>query len=66
MVLFDMITETIPMPIGWIEKRAAELEGAQLFPFNGFEDMIRMTNEGKLWKFPINNEQGKQYVERSW
>ncbi len=28
-------------------------------PINGFDEMIALTNEGKLWKFPINNEQGK-------
>lgn len=27
-------------------------------PNNAFEEMIRWTKEGKLWKFPIDNEQG--------
>lgn len=27
-------------------------------PTNSFEEMIQLTNEGKLWQFPINNEQG--------
>lgn len=27
-------------------------------PSNGFEDLIRLTEEGKLWKYPIDNEQG--------
>lgn len=27
-------------------------------PANGFEEMILWTEQGKLWKFPINNEQG--------
>lgn len=27
-------------------------------PLNGFEEMIKLTHEGKLWKFPIDNEQG--------
>lgn len=27
-------------------------------PRNGFEEMIKWTEEGKLWKYPINNEQG--------
>ena len=27
-------------------------------PKNAFEEMILLTEEGKLWKFPINNEQG--------
>ena len=28
-------------------------------PLNGFDEMINLTNEGKLWKFPIDNEQGR-------
>ena len=27
-------------------------------PTNAFEEMIRWTEEGKLWTFPIDNEQG--------
>ena len=27
-------------------------------PLNGFDEMVTLTNEGKLWKFPIDNEQG--------
>jgi hypothetical protein len=27
-------------------------------PNNGFEEMINLTDEGKLWRFPIDNEQG--------
>lgn len=27
-------------------------------PKNGFEEMILWTEQGKLWKFPIDNEQG--------
>ena len=27
-------------------------------PTNAFEEMIQWTNEGKLWRFPIDNEQG--------
>lgn len=27
-------------------------------PANGFEEMILWTEQGKLWKFPIDNEQG--------
>lgn len=27
-------------------------------PINGFEEMIMLTKEGKLWNFPIDNEQG--------
>ena len=35
-----------------------ELKSAQeTLPINGFDEMIHLTNEGKLWKFPIDNEQ---------
>ena len=35
-----------------------ELKNAQDVPsINGFDEMIRLTNEGKLWRFPIDNEQ---------
>lgn len=27
-------------------------------PANGFEQLILWTKQGKLWQFPINNEQG--------
>lgn len=27
-------------------------------PMNGFEELIQLTEEGKLWRFPIDNEQG--------
>ena len=27
-------------------------------PSNAFEEMMRWTDEGKLWNFPIDNEQG--------
>lgn len=30
------------------------------YPTNAFEEMIRWTEEGKLWKFPIDNEQGNK------
>lgn len=28
-------------------------------PQNVFQELIQWTEEGKLWHFPINNEQGK-------
>ncbi|XP_062602630.1 vigilin-like [Saccostrea cucullata] len=27
-------------------------------PYNGFEEMIKLTREGKMWHYPIDNEQG--------
>ncbi|XP_054163606.1 uncharacterized protein LOC128961396 [Oppia nitens] len=32
-------------------------------PMNAFEEMIQWTEEGKLWKYPINNEQGLEEEE---
>lgn len=32
-------------------------------PRNAFQEMIDWTNEGKLWQFPINNEQGMKEEE---
>jgi small subunit ribosomal protein S31 len=43
-----------------------QFELNQLFvpaPLNGFEEMIELTNEGKLWNFPIDNEQGVEENE---
>lgn len=34
-----------------------------LIPLNRFEELIQLTEEGKLWKFPIDNEQG-MYKEK--
>lgn len=40
----------------WKEK---ELKfSIEKYPKNAFQEMIEWTKEGKLWKFPINNEQG--------
>jgi small subunit ribosomal protein S31 len=45
----------------WDRLMKDELEriGAQP-PNNPFEEMIRWTEQGKLWKYPIDNEQGMQ------
>lgn len=31
-------------------------------PRNGLEEMIQWTKEGKLWQYPINNEDGDCYT----
>ncbi|PBC29191.1 28S ribosomal protein S31 [Apis cerana cerana] len=42
----------------WKEK---ELKfSIEKYPKNAFQEMIEWTKEGKLWKFPINNEQGME------
>eukprot|EP00058_Branchiostoma_floridae_P026756 XP_002612247.1 hypothetical protein BRAFLDRAFT_129249 [Branchiostoma floridae] len=45
-------------PTLWDEEQKAELE-AQVDrpPRNGFEEMIQWTKEGKMWTFPIQNDQ---------
>lgn len=30
-------------------------------PANGFQQMIQWTKQGKVWQFPIDNEQGIQF-----
>lgn len=30
---------------------------------NGLEEMIQWTKEGKLWQYPINNEDGDYYTQ---
>ena len=41
-----------------IVKDEERRENAYQPPSNAFEEQIRWTEEGKLWKFPIDNEQG--------
>ncbi len=44
----------------WEKFRQAELRRSTRFePLNWFDQCIVWTEEGKLWKFPIDNEQGK-------
>lgn len=43
----------------WSELEQEELKlYEQKSPKNAFEEMINWTKEGKLWKYPINNEEG--------
>ena len=46
-----------------LEERELRLVSSQV-PNNGFEQMIRWTEQGKLWKFPINNEQGNLFFKK--
>lgn len=34
------------------------LTGIEVAPRNAFEEMMMWTKQGKVWNFPINNEQG--------
>ncbi|XP_043247801.1 28S ribosomal protein S31, mitochondrial isoform X2 [Colletes gigas] len=45
----------------WEMCEANEIKLSEIsFPENGFQEMARWTEEGKLWKFPIDNEQGME------
>ncbi|XP_025096751.1 28S ribosomal protein S31, mitochondrial-like isoform X2 [Pomacea canaliculata] len=47
----------------WSELYQAQLMRAKRqSPSNAFEEMIEWTDSGKLWTFPINNEQGMDEV----
>uniref|UniRef100_A0A8C5KTU0 Small ribosomal subunit protein mS31 n=1 Tax=Jaculus jaculus TaxID=51337 RepID=A0A8C5KTU0_JACJA len=51
--------ETETAPSLWEIEFAKQLATVNEQPFeNGFEEMIKWTQEGKLWEFPINNEAG--------
>ena len=44
----------------WKELQAEELKSLVTHPpKNAFEEMIRWTQQGKMWKYPIDNEAGK-------
>ena len=44
----------------WKELQAEELTSLVTHPpKNAFEEMIRWTQQGKMWKYPIDNEAGK-------
>ena len=44
----------------WKQLRIDELKAlVTLPPTNAFEEMIRWTEQGKLWKYPIDNEAGQ-------
>ena len=43
----------------WSRLVRHDLDNAALgVPLNGFEEMIQLTEEGKMWKYPIDNEYG--------
>ena len=48
----------------WDKLQAQELKALYTqAPRNAFEEWIQWTEQGKLWKFPIDNEQGKSTVK---
>ncbi|CAD1475046.1 unnamed protein product, partial [Heterotrigona itama] len=61
--LFDDFSENTDVPKFkmWESWESEELEfSLSKFPTNGIQQMIQWTKEGKLWKFPIDNEQGME------
>ena len=57
--------DTSPKLPNWERLFQKELELAVTHPPthpNGFEQMIQWTRQGKLWHFPINNQQGLIYI----
>ena len=51
----------------WKKLYQRELElTVTLPPANGFQQMILWTRQGKLWQFPINNEQGYNLGGSLW
>jgi len=57
--------ESTPKMTTWkrLNERELELSVANP-PTNGFQQMILWTRRGKLWQFPINNEQGLEEEAR--
>ncbi|XP_061903804.1 small ribosomal subunit protein mS31-like [Entelurus aequoreus] len=53
----DKVTETVARPTLWDVDFAKQLSSlANQMPRNAFEKMIKWTEEGKLWQYPIDNE----------
>ncbi len=56
---FKEESEVAPKLATWETLYQRELELAVTHPpSNGFQQMIMWTKQGKLWHFPIDNEQG--------
>lgn len=59
MIVDGHVEQTRESPVWQMhyQEQLEDMEGIP--PINGFEEMIMLTNQGKLWNFPIDNEQGK-------
>lgn len=56
----ETTSDVPPEPTTWHHLEARELCLAVTHPpSNIFEEMIQWTEQGKLWHFPVNNEQGQ-------
>lgn len=57
----DSTEATIAGPTLWDTEFADQLvRSTNNTPRNGFEEMIQWTKEGKLWRYPIDNEAGME------
>jgi len=57
--------QNIPRLSTWEEMEKKEMKLATLTtPRNIFQELIQWTEQGKLWHFPINNEQGLEEEEK--
>lgn len=58
LIVFDDVDVTVESKM-WKAYREERLKELTIVPpLNAFEEAIQLTNEGKLWHFPIDNEQG--------
>ncbi|XP_053564376.1 28S ribosomal protein S31, mitochondrial isoform X2 [Bombina bombina] len=58
-------TGTEPSPNLWDLELANQIAATnEQPPRNGFEEMIQLTKEGKLWTFPIDNEAGLEEEQK--
>ncbi|KAL8575358.1 hypothetical protein ACOMHN_048651 [Nucella lapillus] len=59
----EKVVEVVAQPKAslWERVQQEQLEtSSRRPPTNAFEELIQWTQEGKLWQFPINNEQGME------
>ncbi|XP_001602988.2 28S ribosomal protein S31, mitochondrial [Nasonia vitripennis] len=55
----------VPQLTTWEAMEAREIKLATLSsPQNVFQELIQWTEQGKIWRFPINNEQGMEEEEK--
>lgn len=55
-------SQDIPELKTWMALKQRELKALTTYPpANIFQELILWTEQGKLWKFPIDNEQGFIY-----
>ncbi|XP_069747832.1 small ribosomal subunit protein mS31 isoform X2 [Narcine bancroftii] len=61
----ESVPETVTQPSLWDTELANQIATvSEQLPRNGFEEMIQYTKEGKLWQFPVNNEDLKK--RKAW